>query len=172
MKIRAFNSMLMALIAAPVAISSVLLYFAPLDLPGRAIWNTIHIFLGFVLIFQGALHIVMNWRALRSYARAKLRAAIEPRTEGLAALTVFVILIFSAIVYPIVRSDLAGELQTASQTSVSCSSCPYLISYGSCHDGMSYDYDGQTYYGSGETSDSASESSGDYYNYGGYGGSY
>jgi hypothetical protein len=42
----------------------------------------------------------MNWRPIRSYLRTKTRRFARPRAEGLAALTIFVLLMLGGISYP------------------------------------------------------------------------
>ncbi len=154
-KIRAVNSVLLVFLSIPVAISSIYLYLAPYGSGGRQTWNYLHVFLGFVLIASATLHITMNWRALRVYLRKKIHQTIEPRTEGVIAFMIFAVLLIGVLVYPLVITNFVNhgwisadsQLASVAPADGSCNSCPYLYSYGGCHSGDSFNYNGRTYYG-------------------------
>lgn len=154
-QVRAINSIFMVLLAIPVAISSLFLYFAPIEVSFRKTWSNGHIFLGFILLGSIVLHVFMNWRALRAYLRKKIHETTKPRVEGAIALAVFVVLLIGVIAYPGMINMLANvglisadsRLVTSQSTSATCSACPYLYNYGGCHSGDSFEYDGTTYYG-------------------------
>jgi hypothetical protein len=154
MQIRALNSVFLAFTAIPVAFTSILLYFVPADASSRQILSNVHVFLGFAFIASGTLHAIMNWRAIRAYFRKKIGHFVELRLEAPVAFIVFFVLLAGAVMLPalvnlaIEDGVIMDSNQVAAADYSSCSSCPYLSSYGSCHSGQSYTYNGTTYYGS------------------------
>ncbi len=107
--IRAWVSLVLALTFIAVAVSGVILYFAPpcsvADATGWSVaalskhqWATIHVITSLVFLIVAMVHmLVYNWGPLKTYMKQKAPSRLKIRWELVAALAVFALLLAGSI---------------------------------------------------------------------------
>ncbi len=107
--IRAWVSLVLVFTFAALAVSGVVLYFAPpcsvADATGWTIlalskdqWSAVHVITSIVFLVVALVHLlVYNWGPLKAYIKQKTPSRLPVRRELIAAVVVFVLLLAGAI---------------------------------------------------------------------------
>lgn len=106
---RGFTSLYITLSFLIMAVSGIILYFAP---PGRVAnwsywrflgllksqWQAIHTIFTFLFIIAAAFHLFFNWKPFIAYLKTKFESSIRLRKELLVS-SIVVVLIFTMTIY-------------------------------------------------------------------------